>query len=621
MASGTCSQGKLSAEEVGALVEETAKKGRRWNEERRRFDEERPQLIQVQPKPNEVPSARIPESESRLPLPQPNATPREFAHDQLCIPKEIPEQIPKFDGYNISARDFIKSCENATTKLVRYSIQYVIQTFKSRLMGSAYRVLIGVEFHTIKEFLEAVKKTFSPRKTANQYIGEIGNLRQNPNETVMQYACRTRELETALIDSIKTEFPENSAQIINKVETDLLKGFTDGITTSIRTELRLNGNKTLTDAIADAIALENKTTPNPPNSSYNRNNNNRNSNGRYEERYTITENRTYRFNYNQDQVKNVEDIIDVEEINDRRININKEVNIEEIDSREINKGVKLRKEKLNGKEINQNNFERKVGELGDGQATSDVDSHTRRPALEGKILVIIKCKEFMAAKPNEATSDVDKSEKIGEKSFNEERNETNQVLKNACETVEETEVEVGEIDDETTYSDFYKILLEIKIDKEFDIQHNPQELDNLFHENNSEAGVKMHNQNFYSEVVLKSLIISKDRLIEYNSGIKYKFGKATVNADKGFGNSIALCKPMALWNTLKKIFKNTRKRKRCYFPSRRTAKRNRIFRINIQTPKVLKSFNHLHRLQYRPRYLYPSPRIPLVHTNLTLAQY
>ncbi|KAI4476909.1 hypothetical protein M0802_014802 [Mischocyttarus mexicanus] len=181
------------------------------------------QLIQVQPKPNEVPSARIPESESRLPLPQPNATPREFPHDHLCIPKEITEQIPKFDGYNISARDFIKSCENTTTKLVRYSIQDIIQTFKSRLMGSAYRLLIGVEFHAIEEFLEAIKKTFSPRKTANQYIGEIGNLRQNPNETVMQYACRIRELETALIDSIKTEFLENSAQIINKVEIGVLE--------------------------------------------------------------------------------------------------------------------------------------------------------------------------------------------------------------------------------------------------------------------------------------------------------------------------------------------------------------------------------------------------------------
>ncbi|KAI4472254.1 hypothetical protein M0802_017009, partial [Mischocyttarus mexicanus] len=277
------------------------------------------QLNQAQPKPNEVPSARTPESEPRLPLPQPNATPREFPHDQLCIPKEITEQIPKFDGYNISARDFIKSCENATTKLVRYSIQDIIQTFKSRLMGSAYRLLIGVEFHPIEEFLDAVKKTFSPRKTANQYIGEIGNLRQNPNETVMQYACRTRELETALIDSIKTEFPENSAQIINKVETDLLKGFTDGITTSIRTELRLNGNKTLTDAIADAIALEKKTTPNPPNPSYNRNNNNRNPNGRYEERYTNTENRTYRFNYNQDLTR-TEDFI-MTEIPTMKINV------------------------------------------------------------------------------------------------------------------------------------------------------------------------------------------------------------------------------------------------------------------------------------------------------------
>ncbi|KAI4475801.1 hypothetical protein M0802_015026 [Mischocyttarus mexicanus] len=763
---------------------------------------------------------------------------------------EILEQIPRFDGYNISVHSFTGHCRIASSKLSKYLVQDLIECFKQRLTGSAYRLFIEVKFQSVEEFLCSVKRTFAAMKTLVHYFGDLNQLRQKPNESIVRYACRSRELETALIDSIKTEFPENSAQIINKVETDLLKGFTDGITTSIRTELRLNGNKTLTDAIADAIALENKTTLNPPNPSYNRNNNNRNSNGRYEERYTNTENRTYRFNYNQDrrypdqpprytdrnndnynqhrsimyndqkypnannrnlnrdynrdirhfncyqnlqlrffpeerrnyrqhnyrnqrsenyennktyntyensklknvgnafsplayyetdrfdtrtdthptgsrtaqitrpeagteltyaiqqetplcklsnttnskvfsynvlpfepvkfvsggfltdpkprissyvrvlnpeipkillkeqeltpkaysndaknavtmtssafslqQVKNVEDIIDVEEINDRRININKEVNIEEIDSREINKGVKLRKEKLNGKEINQNNFERKVGELGDGQATSDVDSHTRRPALEGKILEIIKCKEFMAAKPNEATSDVDKSEKIGEKkvnieeidsreinkevklrkvklngkemnqnnfqrkvgelgdgqatlevdshtrkpalegkileiikckefmaakpneatsdvdksekigakSFNEECNETNQVLKNACETVVETEVEVGEIDDETTYSDFYKLVLEIKIDKEFDIQHNPQELDNLFHENNSEAGVKMHNQNFYSEIVLKSLIISKDRLIEYDSGIKYKFGKATVN--------------------------------------------------------------------------------------------
>ncbi|KAI4475913.1 hypothetical protein M0802_014983 [Mischocyttarus mexicanus] len=116
------------------------------------------------------------------------------------------------------------------------------------------------------------------------------------------------------------------------------------------------------------------------------------------------------------EIINVEDIIDVEEINDRRININKEVNIEEIDSREINKEVKLRKEKLNGEEINQNNFERKVGELGDGQATSEVDSNTRKPALEGKILEIIKCKEFISAKPNEATSDVDNTKGLYSKS-------------------------------------------------------------------------------------------------------------------------------------------------------------------------------------------------------------
>ncbi|KAI4475915.1 hypothetical protein M0802_014980 [Mischocyttarus mexicanus] len=492
---------------------------------------------------------------------------------------EILEQIPRFDGYNISVHSFTGHCRIASSKLSKYLVQDLIECFKQRLTGSAYRLFIEVKFQSVEEFLCSVKRTFAAKKTLVHYFGDL--------------------------------------------KTDLLKGFTDGITTSIRTELRLNGNKTLTDAIADAIALENKTTPNPPNPSYNRNNNNRNSNGRYPDQpprytdrnndnfnrpdnrnnYNSNQNRSIMYNdkkypnannrnlnrdYNRDirhfncyqnlqprffpeerrnyrqhnyrnqrsenyennktyntyensklknvgnafsplayyetdrfdtrtdthptgsrtaqitrpeagteltyaiqqetplcklsnttnskvfsynvlpfepvkfvsggfltdpkptissyvrvlnpeipkillkeqeltpkaysndaknavtmtssafslqqvqnvediinvvEVKNVEDIIDVEEINDRRININKEVNIEEIDSREINKGVKLRKEKLNGKEINQNNFERKVGELGDGQATSDVDSHTRRPALEGKILEIIKCNE------------------------------------------------------------------------------------------------------------------------------------------------------------------------------------------------------------------------------------
>ncbi|KAI4474439.1 hypothetical protein M0802_015604 [Mischocyttarus mexicanus] len=237
--------------------------------------------------------------EPRFPFPQPGAIPREFFHDQLCIPKEIIEQIPKFDGYNISVRDFIKSCENAMTKLVRYSAQDIIQTFKLRLTGGAYRLFIGVEFHTIEGFLKAVKKTFSPRQAVNQYMGEIGNLKQKSNETIMQYACRTRELETALVDAIKTEYPNNSDQIINKIEADLLKSFIDGTAHFIRTELRTSGSQDLTDAIADAIAIETSITPNPPNLSYNRSNSNRNPGGRYEERYTNTENRRYRFNYNQ----------------------------------------------------------------------------------------------------------------------------------------------------------------------------------------------------------------------------------------------------------------------------------------------------------------------------------
>ncbi|KAI4475683.1 hypothetical protein M0802_015071 [Mischocyttarus mexicanus] len=123
------------------------------------------------PKPtDEVPTA-TPKSTATLLIPSPRPQsidiPLETLQEKLLSPKEILERIPRFDDYNVSVHSFTGPCKTAASKLI--------------------------------------KRTFAANKTLNHYIGDLSHLRQKPNENIVRYACRTRDLESALLDAVRNE--------------------------------------------------------------------------------------------------------------------------------------------------------------------------------------------------------------------------------------------------------------------------------------------------------------------------------------------------------------------------------------------------------------------------------
>ncbi|KAI4491276.1 hypothetical protein M0802_010209 [Mischocyttarus mexicanus] len=298
MATDKRSQGRLTPEEIETLVEEYSRKEKRWNEAKHRFELEKKnskiernklleqiqelqrkvaQLAQAQLKLNIMPSIEIPKSTADFSSPpQPNNIPLEIGNYQFFDPKEIIDLIPKFDGYNISVYDFTKPCQDASAKFFRYSVQDLIESFKLRLTGDAYRLFTRARFETVEDFIRAIKETFSKR-TLNQYLRDLGDLRQRFNENMVQYACRTRKLERALLDVIKSEYPNGGNIVVKKleqIEADVLKSFIDGTTHFIRRKLIHAENRNLIAAITNAITIEQKLIKSNPNLLYNENNNN-----------------------------------------------------------------------------------------------------------------------------------------------------------------------------------------------------------------------------------------------------------------------------------------------------------------------------------------------------------
>ncbi|KAI4474409.1 hypothetical protein M0802_015619 [Mischocyttarus mexicanus] len=198
-----------------------------------------------EPSPAPTPSLRPPPSE----------VPFE-TYEQLLIPKEILERIPRFDGYNVSVHNFTKACKTAASQLSKYLVQDLIECFKQRLTGSAYQLFVDVKFQSLEEFFCAVKRTFAANKTLTYYFGDLSQLKQKPDESVVRYACRTRNLESALLDASRTEHTNGGTWSEDDIKSEVLKKFINGTNYLIRAELKQSGNRDLTEAIENATIIE-----------------------------------------------------------------------------------------------------------------------------------------------------------------------------------------------------------------------------------------------------------------------------------------------------------------------------------------------------------------------------
>ncbi|KAI4481588.1 hypothetical protein M0802_013915 [Mischocyttarus mexicanus] len=182
------------------------------------------------------------------------------------------------------------------SELSKYLVQDLIECFKQRLTGSAYQLFVDVKFQSLGEFFCAVKRTFAANKTLTYYFGDLSQLKQKPNESVVRYACRTRNLESALLDASRTEHTNGGTWSEDDIKSEVLKKFINGTNYLIRAELKQSGNRDLTEAIENATIIEQNVMETDP-GLLNRGKSNTPQDTRYGHKQFNVGNRDYHQNY------------------------------------------------------------------------------------------------------------------------------------------------------------------------------------------------------------------------------------------------------------------------------------------------------------------------------------
>lgn len=169
--------------------------------------------------------------------------------------KDALSTVPHFNGTDMSVFHFAETCERAREMLPRDMEHNLAQMITSKLKGHALQIIRDVNVKTIAELTDLLKAAFAPRKTINQYRGELGNIYQLPGESILTYTGRIKDLKAALLDCERQTRGDISREFMRETEQEILESFVNGLKSDIRLNLKIEGYRNFSDATIKAVQL------------------------------------------------------------------------------------------------------------------------------------------------------------------------------------------------------------------------------------------------------------------------------------------------------------------------------------------------------------------------------
>jgi len=199
----------------------------------------------------ELPPYTTPGRSSTFPLSQASTPmyPKSYIRDAL-------ELISKYDGHNIPVWQFARACKRARDSIPFVDEAHLVHLIRNKLTGHAYLAVEDETHYTIEKFLDSLKKTFGTGKSSNYYRGQLSINYKKPNEHILDYIGRVKDLKSAIIEGDQTVLKRQLViDEIALIDSFALESFYEGLPREFRTELKAEGYAGLTDAFAKAIAI------------------------------------------------------------------------------------------------------------------------------------------------------------------------------------------------------------------------------------------------------------------------------------------------------------------------------------------------------------------------------
>lgn len=198
---------------------------------------------------NEQSTPRSSENGANATFSQPFSYPKSYLRDALDL-------VPKYDGHNIPVWQFARACKRSKESIPLVDEAAFVRMLRNKLTHHAY-LAVEDEIHpTVDLFLDALKRTFGPGRSSNHYRGQLSSTYKKPNEHILDYIGRIKDLKTAIIEGDQTNAGRPLSQDeIGAIDSFALEAFYEGLPREHRVELRAEGYINFADACTKIIAI------------------------------------------------------------------------------------------------------------------------------------------------------------------------------------------------------------------------------------------------------------------------------------------------------------------------------------------------------------------------------
>lgn len=179
----------------------------------------------------------------------PAAHPKSYLRDAL-------ELVPKYDGHNIPVWQFARACKRAKETVPLIDETLFVRMLRNKLTHHAY-LAVEDEIHpTVDKFLDCLKRIFGSGRSANYYRGQLSMAYKKPNEHILDYIGRIKDLKNAIIEGDQTNLGRLLSEIeLCSIESYALEAFFEGLPREYRIELLAEGYNGFSDACSKVLLI------------------------------------------------------------------------------------------------------------------------------------------------------------------------------------------------------------------------------------------------------------------------------------------------------------------------------------------------------------------------------
>jgi hypothetical protein len=151
--------------------------------------------------------------------------------------REATESVPTFDGYNVSLGQFTRACRRAKEIIPPSSERNLTKLLVNKLRGRAYYAVEDEPCENVTQLIDLLNTAFGSAKTIDQYKGELSTVYLRPQEHMLDYISRVKELRSAILDAERRTTGRINDDISLKIDELTARSFCDGLPLQYRLQM------------------------------------------------------------------------------------------------------------------------------------------------------------------------------------------------------------------------------------------------------------------------------------------------------------------------------------------------------------------------------------------------